>query len=370
MALQRPELTGYKKPPIVRLPPRSTKEVALARGAQVAVIATGAIAVIAALSAGSFILIPVTLGIVVGLMLGPVASALERRGVAPGISASVVVLIFILIVILLSLAVLAPLSQWVERLPAIWAELRSQIVELRGPLEALRGVRDQLRELTGGEGITVSVDEGLGLTGFAVAAPALAGQVVIFFASLYFFVATRHQTRVATLRLCFNRRLRWRVAHVFRDVERLISRYLLSITAINIGEGVAVWLALWAAGVPSAALWGVMAAILNYVVFVGPTLMTVILLVVGLVEYDTLAMGLLPVAIYLTINLAEANFVTPMVIGRTMTLNPFLIVLALVFWIWLWGPVGGFIAVPALLACYAVASNIIPGMGASDGPRK
>ena len=58
----------------------------------------------------------------------------------------------------------------------------------------------------------------------------------------------------------------------------------------------------------------------------------------------------------------EAQFVTPMVVGRTMTLNPFIVVLALIFWIWLWGPLGGFVAIPALLVVYAILRNIVPGI--------
>ena len=115
-----------------------------------------------------------------------------------------------------------------------------QLSELKAPLEALRSVRDQLRELTGGEGLPVSVDEGVGVESVAALAPAFVAQILIFFACLYFFVATRNQTRSAILKLCLDRRLRWRVAHIFRDVEQMVSRYLLSITVINIAEGAAV----------------------------------------------------------------------------------------------------------------------------------
>jgi len=175
-------------------------------------------------------------------------------------------------------------------------------------------------------------------------------------------VATRYQTRAAILRLCIGRRLRWRVAHIFREVEQLVSRYLLSITVINIAEGAAVGLALYLIGIPSALLWGAIAALTNFVVFIGPAIMVAILFMVGLAEFDTLGGSLLPVMVYLGINLLEAQFITPMVIGKTMTLNPFLVLLALIFWIWLWGPLGGFIAIPALLVVYAVIRNIVPGI--------
>lgn len=351
-----------RKAPIVRLPPKPTIEVLLTQASQLSAVLLGILAFIWALHAGEYILAPIALGVVVGLMLGPLAARLERRGIPPGLSAGIVVIVFLLGVFLFALALASPLSVWIGRLPQIWADLRVQLSELKGPLDALKGMRDQLRELTGAEGVTVSVDEGMGVEGVAAFAPAFIGQVLIFFASLYFFVATRHATRAAVLRLCLNRRLRWRVAHIFRDVERMVSRYLLSISLINVAEGLAVGVGLYLLGIPSAFLWGALAALTNFIVFIGPAIMIGVLFMVGLTEYDTLGGSMLPVLVYLGINAIEAQFVTPTVIGRQMTLNPFIVLLALVFWIWLWGPLGGFIAIPALLIVYAIFRNIVPGL--------
>jgi predicted PurR-regulated permease PerM len=351
-----------KKAPIVRLPPKSNVELLLLRSAQVAVIGMGGVAGVFALHAAQYILAPAGLGIVLGLMLGPVATRLENRGLRPGISASLVVILFIIVIGLFAAAVAAPLSVWLSRLPQLWSNLQLQLSELKAPLETLKSVRDQLRELTGSEGLQVSVDEGTGVESMAILAPAVLAQVLIFLACLYFFVATRNQTRSAILKLCLDRRLRWRVAHIFRDVEHMVSRYLLSITVINILEGVAVSIGLYLIGVPSALLWGALAALSNFVVLIGPVVMVAILFMVGIAEFDTLTGSLLPVGVYLAINMLEAQFVTPMVIGRTMTLNPFIVVLALIFWIWLWGPLGGFIAIPALLIVYAAIRNIVPGI--------
>ena len=184
-----------KKAPIVRLPPKSNVELLLLRSAQVAVIVMGLVTVVFALHAGEYILAPASLGIVLGLMLGPVATKLERRGLRPGISASLVVILFIVAICLFAAAVAAPLSFWLSRLPQLWSDLQLQLTELKAPLDALKSVRDQLRELTGGEGLTVSVDEGVGVESMAILAPAFVAQILIFFACLYFFVATRNQTR-------------------------------------------------------------------------------------------------------------------------------------------------------------------------------
>lgn len=351
---------NQKKAPIVRLPPKSNFELLLARSSQAAAIFMGLVAFVFALHAGEYILAPVAMGIVIGLMLGPVAAGLERRGLPPGLSAFVVFILFILVVGLFSIVVAAPLSLWVDRIPQVWEQLQDQLAQFKGSLDWIRNARDELRGIIGGTGLAVSVEDGSTVETVATVAPALGAQILIFLASLYFFVATRHQTRLAVLRLCFTRRLRWRVAHIFRDVETMVSRYLLSISLINISEGAAVGLGLWLIGVPSAALWGALAVVCNFVIFLGPLLMTIVLFAVGLTAFDTLWGALLPPLVYQAINLFESQFVTPMVIGRALTLNPFVVVLALIFWIWLWGPLGGFIAIPALLVCDAIVRNVFP----------
>lgn len=351
-----------KRTPVVRLPPKSNYELVLARGSQLAVTFIALIVFIVALDAGEFILAPISLAVVIGLMFGPVATRAERRGMPPAFSALLVLALFLVVVGGLVFALAAPISLWINRVPQIWSQLQAQLAQWKEPLEMLRGARDELREFTGGSGMPVTVADGSTVENMAAFAPALAGQILLFLTSLYFFVATRHQTRAAVLTVCLNRRLRWRVAHIFRDVERMVSSYLLSITLIYVGEGVAVGAGLYLIGVPSPALWATMVTLLNYVPFVGPALMTLVLFAVGLAVFDSLGGSLVPPLIFLSINAIEAQFVTPMVIGRTMTLNPFIVLLALAFWIWLWGALGGFIAIPALLIVIAIARHIIPGM--------
>ncbi len=348
-----------KRPPIVRLPPRSTSEIVLQRSAQVSLVVVGLVAFVFALWAARFVLAPVMLAVVFGLMLGPVASRIERQGISPWVSSAFVFVLFVGALAALVYALSGPIMFWGAQLPRVWAELQLQLSE---PLSALNELQGALRDLGGSEGMTVSVEEGSPVESVAYLAPAFLGQVLLFLTSLYFFVATRHATRHMTLRLCVGRRLRWRMAHVFRDVESLVSRYLLSITAINIGLGVAVTIALWAVGVPQPALWGALAGLLNFVMYVGPAIMAGLLFIVGLASFDTLTAALMPPIVYLSVNLIEAQVVTPMVVGRALTLNPFAVLLALTFWIWIWGPIGGFVAIPAMLIVIALARNLIPGM--------
>lgn len=337
---------------------RTDVESLIKTSARLAVIGAGLVAMVVALDLGQMLLAPVALAIVIGLMFGPVADRLERVGLPPTVSAALVVILFVILVAMLLAGFAFPLSDWIDRIPVIWAKLRSEITDWQGLISSISGLQEQIRSMMGGKGQTVSVSEDNTMENVAFLAPAIIAQFLIFLASMYFFMATRHGIRVFILSLCFDRRLRWRVAHVFRDVEYLVSRYLLSITAVNAGLGVFVALGMWLAGIPSPLLWGLLAFGLNYIIYIGPMIMVAILLGVGLATAT--GWGILaPPAIYLFFNFLEAQFVTPHVIGRAMTLNPFIVFISLAFWIWLWGPIGGFIAVPMLLIGFAVINNVL-----------
>src|SRR5690606_38974275 len=122
----------------------------------------------------------------------------------------------------------------------------------------------------------------------ALMAPALLADILLFLAGLYFFLATRHNIRLTVLSLCFSRRMRWRAAHIFRDVETKVSRFLLSAAAINLGVGIATAIAMWAIGMPSPVLWGGLAAVLNFIPYIGQAIMLGVLFAVGLGTHNDL----------------------------------------------------------------------------------
>lgn len=333
----------------------------LGNAGRVALIFIGFLALLVALREGQVFLGPITLAIVIGLMFGPVADRVERFGVPPALSAGVVVLMLIGIIAAGVTLFAVPLSEWVARAPMIWDKLQEQLANLQGPLEAVTAFQAQISSILGSDSaMAVTVEDGGQMIGVALLAPAIMAQVLIFLASLYFFLATRDHIRISVLSLCVSRRMRWRTAHVFRDVEAKVSRFLLSITFINACVGCAVSLAMWAIGMPSPILWGAMAAVLNYIPYVGQGVMVLVLLAVGLGTQTGLENILLPVGCYVAINFIEGQIVTPHFIGRTMTLNPFVIFLSITFWLWAWGPVGGLVAVPTLLIATSIMAHALP----------
>ena len=345
------------EPPVVRIAAKTGVDAGLQSTARIAIIITGLLVMLAALDQARPLLAPVCLAVITGLMAAPVASALERFIPASLAAATVVILFLALIGSAVALFSM-PLSIWTERLPEIWLEMQRHLINWRSMFDTLGGVQEQIRTIAGGKAeMTVDIADNSPVEEIATLAPALVAQIILFLASLYFFIATRHEIRASVLSLCFSRRSRLRTAKMFRDAEWYVSRYLLSITVINAGLGIATTAAMWLLDVPQPYLWGMLAFCLNYIVYIGPAAMAIILIGVGLATWDG------PPAIfgaYLTLNMIEAQFVTPQVIGRSVTLNPFFVFLSLAFWIWLWGPVGGLLAVPFLLIAYAVIRNAFP----------
>ncbi|MFO7705898.1 MAG: AI-2E family transporter [Halopseudomonas sp.] len=140
-----------------------------------------------------------------------------------------------------------------------------------------------------------------------------------------------------------------------RTIQVELSRYILTVSVINTCLGLTTAGALWLLGVEDALLWGVLVGMLNFAPYIGPLIGTVILCLAGVVQYGTVGFALVPALVYFSINLLEAQFVTPLVLGRNMRLNPLIIMVWLIIWGWLWGVIGVLLAVP-LLVCLKLSA--------------
>jgi predicted PurR-regulated permease PerM len=142
------------------------------------------------------------------------------------------------------------------------------------------------------------------------------------------------------------------------QIEQSVSRYLFTITLINVGQGVAVGTAMWLIGLPSPALWGAMACVLTFIPFIGATIGLAVVFLVALMEFETAAQALWAPALYALIGTIQGQLITPTVLGRRMSLNPVMVLLSLIFWGWMWGIGGAILAVPILAIVTATCCNI------------
>ena len=141
---------------------------------------------------------------------------------------------------------------------------------------------------------------------------------------------------------------RHKAISIARETEAAISAYLFTTLLVNVGEGVVVALALWALGMPSPVLWGVMIAMLEFIPYLGALTGVVVLGLAALTTFDSAGHALLVPGSFLAINLIQANLVTPMLLGHRLTLNPVAIFVGLTFFFWIWGVAGAFLAVPLI----------------------
>ncbi|WP_297769040.1 AI-2E family transporter [uncultured Roseovarius sp.] len=310
----------------------------------------------ATLRAGADIFAPMVLALVTGVMLAPVTVWLERAGLSTGL-ASMAVLVFG-ISILATLAALAEPVVWriAEELPRIQLELRAIVAEFRNLIQGLAEMNREMEEALGADPSQSENQAQSSMPGIESAlflAPVVLGQVLIFGGTLFFFLLTR------------KRMYEWLALWIgtpddtqvilrrFTNAERLVARYFLTISTINAGLGAILGSALAILGLPGPFIWGCVAALLNFVLYVGPMVVAAGLLVAGLLAFDGFLV-LMPPAIFLGLNMLEAQFVTPAFVGRHVSVNPLLIFVSLVIWLWLWGPIGGIIAIPILVIALAM----------------
>jgi predicted PurR-regulated permease PerM len=145
---------------------------------------------------------------------------------------------------------------------------------------------------------------------------------------------------------------------ISQQIESDISAYLVTITLMNGGMGVATGIVAAACGLGDPVLWGTVAFLLNYVPILGPMIGVVIFLLVGLLSIETVWAAFLPAGFYLAIHMIEGETVTPMLLARRFTINPVLVIVALVFWYWMWGVPGAILATPMLAVTKIICDRI------------
>jgi predicted PurR-regulated permease PerM len=316
----------------------------------VAIIAT--VLAFAALEAMQAIAAPVALALVTGVVMTPVSDLWERLGLGVALGALVTVVLTLTLLAALAVLMQPVAARLVEQAPKVLEDLAGTFAEIR---RLLTGLSDFTSEMTTGVA-PGDADPAQGSTGFALPslgsalmlAPALAGQMMIFVGALFFFIHTRRDIYLWAARHLSAPTEQADTARRLRDAERLVSRYFLAITLINLVLGIATGLALQIMGLPGAVLWGVLAGLSNFIVYVGPATLVLLLLFAGVASFDGL-MVVLPAAVFVLLNAVEGQFITPALVGKQVEVNPLLIFLALIFGIWLWGPIGGIVAIPLLL---------------------
>lgn len=299
----------------------------------------------ASLALTKVIAMPVVAGVIFGLVLGPLVDVLARHRVPQHAAAALVVLLFIGL-LLGAVAILAvPVAGWSDQAPAMMAALQGK---LAGVFAFMDEFKRGIASITG-KGAELSVSQGNPLFDIALTSSAAAGGMLIFVATIYFWLATRRHLKARVLRLCLGRGARRSAGSFFEEIETRVATYFALVTVINLGMGILTMAIAWLAGLPFPVFWGALAFLLNYLAFVGPIFVAIMLLAGALLDAPSILAALWPAAAYYVLHLIEGNAVTPVFVGSRLTISPFLVFIAFIFWLWLWGPVGAVLSTPIVI---------------------
>ncbi len=310
------------------------------------------------LSIGSVVFLPLVTALILTIVLSPLADKLASWGV-PNVLASLIALIALLAALVLAgLLILQPAIVLFDTLPAVVDQIGQRFAELRNQFAWIAAANNRLAELTGQSGNQVVVASPSVLEQFAYATPSVVLETLLTLLMTFFMVEARVRMRHRLLleRSDFGASLK--AARVIRAVQGRVAAYILTVTWINGLVGVVVGLAAWAFGLEAPVMWGGLAAILNFLPYIGPLAMTGILALYGVGTSETVLVGIIPAAAYLGLHAVESNVVTPSILGARFTMNPVLILIALSYFSWIWGVFGALLSVPILLTLTAFFDHV------------
>ncbi|TZG26587.1 AI-2E family transporter [Sphingomonas montanisoli] len=320
-----------------------------------------------ALRAGAEFFLPTTTALVIAIALVPLLEWMERRGLPSGLAALSCVLLFLTIANVAIASIVVPATDWFALLPSRIAQIRRNLSPLIDLYSTFERFIDQtmgvIMRSSASSARTVRVESPNSLFDLvATSAPHAIVQMVFATLVVYFFLSgwTRMRRRTITSRGSFSSAMT--TARVIQEMVDRTSAYLATITLINIGLGIIVSLVLWFVGMPTPVMWGGLVAILNYIPYFGPVMAAGLLAVGGLMTFADLGYALVPAAMFVGLHLVEANLFTPLLVGRRLTINPLLILIALSFWSWVWGTTGALLAVPLLI----IVKTILDAAGRPD----
>jgi predicted PurR-regulated permease PerM len=319
-----------------------------------------------ALREGAEFFLPLTAALVIAVALVPPLEWLERRGVPSGLSAFLCLIFFLGIANMAIAAVVVPASNWVALLPERIGRIRTTVRPL---VEVYASLNKSINEMANTIAIskaharTVTIETpGSLLSLLTTSAPFAIIQFLFAILVIFFFLAgwSKMRRQTITRRSSFSSAMT--LARVIQEVVDATSSYIATITVINVALGCIVAVAVSLVGLPTPLMWGGLVALLNYVPYLGPIAGVILLTLGGLMTFTDPWGAAMPAVIFICLHLIEANVVTPTIVGRRLTINPLLILVALSFWGWVWGTTGAVLAVPLLI----IARTVLDAAGHPD----
>jgi predicted PurR-regulated permease PerM len=308
------------------------------------------------------ILLPVILALLLSYLLRPIVRGLAKLKIPLAASAAFILIGLLALVGYGVSALAAPAAGWVQKAPAGLTEVQHKLLPVKKSVAQVTKATGEIEKLatTNAETKAVDVKRHPITEMFVTRTPEFISDAVLLTILLYFLLVYDQVFIAKLVKLLPTLSDKKTAVGIAQDIESHVSRYLFTITAINACLGMAVGTAVALLGLPNPVMWGVMVALLNFVPYLGALTGIICMTIGAVLSFDSLGYALIFPATYLALGVLEGSFITPWVMGRSLTLNPVIILLSLTFWGWMWGIVGIILAVPILAAFKIFCAHIKP----------
>ena len=307
------------------------------------------------------VLLPIVLALLLSYLFRPIVRALARVKVPPIIGAAVILVALLALIGYGVSSLMVPFASWLEKAPAGLSELQHKLMPLKKSMTQVAQASGEIEKLATPDSPTktaVEVKRRPLTEMLYMRTPEFIAGAVLLFILLYFLLVYDGVFMSKVIKLMPTLSDKKTAVSIAHDIESHVSRYLLTVTIINTCLGVAVGTTVGLLGLRNPVMWGVMVAVLNFVPYVGALTGIICMTVGAVLSFSSFGYALLFPAVYLAYGTLEGNLVTPWVMGRSLTLNPVIILLSLTFWGWMWGIAGVILAVPILAAFKIFCAHI------------
>jgi predicted PurR-regulated permease PerM len=323
------------------------------------------LAVLALSYLASELVVTVLLAMFLALIANPVVTRLRKLFLPRWLAALIVVLGGLALTVAMVVTLAGPATDWVRQAPQ---ELRQLAPKLRSLVRQVDQANEAAASIAKAAGApstapaaeAPSAPATIDLWAVISAAPRALMSALAVVLLAYFFLVFGDSLQRNVISLLPDRSRKQLTTEILQSIETEVSTYVGTITLINVVLGSLMAGALWWLGLDlaDAFLWGTLTALLNFAPYVGPITGILCMALVGVVAFDAPSKMLLPPAIFLTLHVLESQFVTPIILGKRLSISPLIMLLWLMIWGWLWGIAGLLLAVPMLVVCKIVASRV------------
>jgi predicted PurR-regulated permease PerM len=304
------------------------------------------------------LLLPLVLALLLWLLLSPLMRGLKTLHIPAPLGAGLVLLALLGSVGFGVYELSGPASDWMQRAPQSLRAAEVKLRDLKRSVQRLGRATEQVARIADvgpAPGprvpvVAVSVQATPTLRERLLSQAAdLVTDAVVMLILLFFLLASGDLFLRKLVRVLPRTKDKQRAVEIASQVEREMSGYLSTLTMINLALGAAVALTFALIGVPNPLLWGAMVTCTNFVPYLGPAVNYGVFALLGLLTFDSVPRMLLPVGLFLLLNVLESYVISPMVLSKRLTLNPVMLFVSLTFWGWMWGIVGAILAVPIMV---------------------